>query len=75
MYPAVSLWEVLPKDKKSKDEKTMELGHVTLDLLPLVCGEREISAGGALEGEGEGEVEIEVKSSQDLLNDEQLGER
>ena len=71
----MSLCEVLPKDKKSKDEKTMELGHMTLDLLPLVCGEREISAGGALEGEGEGEVEIEVKSSQDLLNDEQLGER
>ena len=79
--PAVTLCEVLPKDKKSKEEKTAELGHLTFDLLPLVCGERIIQLSSALQrageggGGGEGEVDIEVNTSQELLSEEQLTER
>ena len=32
--------EVLPKEKKQKEEKTVLLGQFTVDLLPLVKGER-----------------------------------
>ncbi|KAL4238526.1 Cilia- and flagella-associated protein 70 [Mactra antiquata] len=31
--------EVLPKEKKQKEEKTVQLGQVSVDLLPLVKGE------------------------------------
>ena len=31
--------EVLPKEKKQKEEKTVQLGQCTIDLLPLVKGE------------------------------------
>ena len=73
---AVSLWEVLPKDKKSKEEKTAELGHVTFDLLPLVCGQRGLQVSCGLEGESrETEVEVVVKASEDLVSEEQLLER
>ena len=78
-----------PKDKKSKEEKTTELGHLTFDLLPLVCGERSIQLSSSLQGGGGGseggggggseggvgEVDVEVKTSQDFLSDEQLDER
>lgn len=77
----VTLLEVLPKDKKSKEEKTAELGHLTFDLLPLVCGERCVHQSASLVG-GEGgeggekaEVDIEVKTSQDVLSDDQLADR
>ena len=72
----MSLWEVLPKDKKSKEEKTAELGHVTFDLLPLVSGQRGLQVSCGLEGESrETEVEVEVKASEDLVSEEQLLER
>ena len=35
----VSILEVLPKDKKAKEEKTSVLGQTTVDLLPLLQGE------------------------------------
>ena len=35
----VSLLEVLPKDKKAKEEKTNVLGQTVVDLLPLLLGE------------------------------------
>ena len=36
----VTVVEVLPKEKKQKEEKTVLLGQCTIDLLPLVKGER-----------------------------------
>ena len=68
---------MLPKDKKSKEEKTAELGHLTFDLLPLVSGERVMQLSSRLEG-GEGEtaeVEVEVKTSQEILSEDQLAGR
>ncbi|XP_067859836.1 cilia- and flagella-associated protein 70 [Heptranchias perlo] len=35
----LTIIEVLPKEKKKKDEKTVVLGQATMDLLPLVQGE------------------------------------
>ena len=35
---AVTVIEVLPKEKKQKEEKTVVLGQCTVDLLPLVKG-------------------------------------
>ena len=35
---AVTVIEVLPKEKKQKEEKTLALGQCTVDLLPLVKG-------------------------------------
>ena len=54
----MSLLEVLPKDKKSKDERTAELGHMIVDLLPLLLGERSIQLTRTLQGGegGEGKV-------------------
>lgn len=34
----VTVIEILPKEKKKKDEKTIILGQVTVDLLPLAEG-------------------------------------
>lgn len=35
-HSAVSVLEVLPKDKKAKEEKTAVLGQACVDLLPLL---------------------------------------
>ena len=35
----VNILEVLPKDKKAKEEKTAVLGQASLDLLPVLMGE------------------------------------
>lgn len=37
----VTVTEVLPKEKKQKEEKTAQLGQCTVDLLPLVKGTTE----------------------------------
>ena len=80
----MSLLEVLPKDKKIKDEQTAELGHATFDLLPLLCGERSIRVTRTLQrsefthsGEsGEnGEIDIIVETLQGILTDEEQTER
>jgi hypothetical protein len=34
----VNILEVLPKDKKAKEEKTAVLGQASLDLLPTLLG-------------------------------------
>ena len=36
---SVNILEVLPKDKKAKEEKTAVLGQATFDLLPVLLGE------------------------------------
>lgn len=35
---SVTVIEVLPKEKKQKEEKTVTLGQCTVDMLPLVKG-------------------------------------
>ena len=37
----MNILEVLPKDKKAKEEKTAVLGQASLDLLPTLLGVRE----------------------------------
>ena len=37
--PLVNILEVLPKNKKAKEEKTAVLGQASLDLLPVLMGE------------------------------------
>ena len=54
----MNLLEVLPKDKKSKDERTMELGHMVVDLLPLLLGERSIQLTRTMQGGEIGENEV-----------------
>ena len=39
LCPLVNILEVLPKDKKAKEEKTAVLGQASLDLLPTLLGE------------------------------------
>jgi tetratricopeptide (TPR) repeat protein len=42
-YPLlISIYEVLPKDKKSKEEKTQLIGIANVDLLPLLQGHTKI---------------------------------
>jgi len=38
LFLPVSVIEVLPKEKKQKEEKTVMLGQCTVDMLPLVKG-------------------------------------
>ena len=38
LYISVTVIEVLPKEKKQKEEKTQVLGHCTFGLLPLTKG-------------------------------------
>ena len=38
MFYKVSIVEVLPKDKKAKEEKTNIVGQSCIDLLPLLKG-------------------------------------
>ena len=41
--PIVNILEVLPKDKKAKEEKTAVFGQASLDLLPTLLGEAHTS--------------------------------
>lgn len=40
----MNILEVLPKDKKAKEEKTAVLGQASLDLLPTLLGEAHSSS-------------------------------
>ena len=62
----MSLLEVLPKDKKSKDERTMELGHMVVDLLPFLLGEKSIQLTKTLQGGEVGENEVGLSLSLSL---------
>ncbi|XP_067912400.1 cilia- and flagella-associated protein 70 isoform X2 [Heterodontus francisci] len=76
--------EVLPKEKKKKEEKTVVLGQATVDLLPLVEGERTFTKtitlhllGGApleqtLSEETKAVLDIDVSVPEPLLSEAQL---
>ncbi|XP_072032330.1 cilia- and flagella-associated protein 70-like isoform X2 [Amphiura filiformis] len=80
----VTVVEVLPKEKKQKEEKTVLLGQCTVDLLPLVKGERKYKStliihplpGSPLEGvppdNPKPEVDVVVSVNEPLLNEDHL---
>ncbi|KAK3728400.1 hypothetical protein QZH41_017640 [Actinostola sp. cb2023] len=78
----VTIIEVLPKDKKGKEEKTNVLGQGCIDLIPLLQGECSFSVIQAIHSLTPPtdatvehvlpEIEITVSVSQPLLNESQL---
>eukprot|EP00731_Ephydatia_muelleri_P033352 Em0028g27a len=80
-YPLlVTLLEVLPKDKKAKEEKMQVLGQACIDLLPLLMGEVSLQLTQPLapeqESSGQREIEIDIKLSvsQPLLQEKFLNQ-
>ncbi|CAG5132206.1 unnamed protein product [Candidula unifasciata] len=82
----VTVYEVLTKEKKSKEEKSVILGQCCIDLLPLVQGSVEISRSLQLSGvtespadtvpfnEPKGEIDIRVAVSEPLFDEFQISE-
>ncbi|XP_022106996.1 cilia- and flagella-associated protein 70-like isoform X2 [Acanthaster planci] len=82
----VTVVEVLPKEKKQKEEKTVLLGQCTVDLLPLVHGETKYKStliihplpGSPLESipadSPKPEIDIVVSVTEALLSEDQLKE-
>ncbi|XP_071787792.1 cilia- and flagella-associated protein 70-like isoform X3 [Asterias amurensis] len=82
----VTVIEVLPKEKKQKEEKTVLLGQCTVDLLPLVRGETKYKStlvihslpGSPLESipaDGpKAEIDVVVSVTEPLLSEDQLKE-
>ncbi|XP_072171577.1 cilia- and flagella-associated protein 70-like [Diadema setosum] len=80
----VTFVEVLPKEKKQKEEKTVLLGQCTIDLLPLVKGETKYRTtlqihplqGSPLEGAApdapKPEMDVVVYVNEPLLTEDQL---
>jgi len=79
----VTFSEILAKDKKAKEEKSVVLGQCCIDLLPLLRGDISFSiidrihpAGGILAEVGDestsAEVEIVISTQKPLLSAEQL---
>nr|XP_006824936.1 PREDICTED: tetratricopeptide repeat protein 18-like [Saccoglossus kowalevskii] len=80
----VSVIEVLPKEKKQKEEKTVALGQSTVDLLPLLRGETKYKCtlvvhpltGSPLENappdQAKAEMDVVVSVNEPLLTEEQL---
>ncbi|XP_070577266.1 cilia- and flagella-associated protein 70-like isoform X4 [Ptychodera flava] len=82
----VTVIEVLPKEKKQKEEKTLLLGQSTVDLLPLLRGENRYKStlvvhplpGSPLEtappDQAKVELDVVVFVNEPLLSEEQLKE-
>ncbi|XP_038074225.1 cilia- and flagella-associated protein 70-like isoform X4 [Patiria miniata] len=82
----VTVVEVLPKEKKQKEEKTVLLGQCTVDLLPLVQGETKYKStliihslpGSPLESipadSPKAEIDVVVSVTEALLSEDQLKE-
>lgn len=78
----VTFTEILPKDKKAKEEKTLILGQCCVDLLPLLKGERQYAsvnpifpANPAVElipQQTIAEVEIDISTPKPLFTEEKL---
>ncbi|XP_032222365.2 cilia- and flagella-associated protein 70 [Nematostella vectensis] len=83
----ITIIEVLPKDKKGKEEKTNVLGQSCIDLLPLLQGESKFSTIQPIHSVSQSttttdssmesilpEVEVQVSVAQPLLSEPQLAE-
>lgn len=76
----VTVSEVLPKEKKQKDEKTAAIGQCTIDLLPLVLGKTRVEctlqvhpvAGSPMEGLSadmpKAEIDVAISVNDTLLD-------
>lgn len=77
----VTFSEILPKDKKAKEEKTNTLGQCCIDLLPLLRGDGSfsviepihlLSGNENAKDDAMGEVHLTVSTDKPLLSEEQL---
>lgn len=84
-FPLVlSVIEVLPKDKKAKEERTNAIGQACVDMMPLLQGEKNVSATVTLHPPASGsepvlsenqalpEIEVSLSVNEPLFTSEQL---